>query len=46
LAEAYRASEKLVAKLQAMRNAISPAHKVREELPEYYASSDITPFDQ
>ncbi len=45
LRQAYQASERLVAKLQALRRAVSGASGVREEGEEYIADAG-TPFDQ
>ena len=45
LRTAYQASEKLVAKLQAMRRAVLGGSKVREEGPEYDMKAG-TPFDE
>ena len=44
LREAYRASDKLAAKLQAMRRVLRGDHKVSEETVEY--STNSTPFDE
>jgi four helix bundle protein len=44
LREAYRASDKLAAKLQAMRRSILGEHKLSEEAEEYDMDSR-TPFD-
>jgi four helix bundle protein len=45
LRDAYQASEKLVAKLQAMRRAILDARSLREA-PEQYIVDTGTPFDE
>jgi len=44
LREAYQASEKLVAKLQAMRRVVLGESRLREEGPEYDVETG-TPFD-
>ena len=44
LRQAYQASEKLVAKLQAMRNKVLGKGKLREE-SEAYLAQPATPFD-
>ena len=44
LREAYHASEKLVAKLQAMRRAVRGEQVLRED-PEDYVPKVATPFD-
>lgn len=45
LREAYQASEKLVAKLQAFRRAVLNADEIREQEAEYMVE-DETPFDK
>jgi four helix bundle protein len=45
LREVYRASDKLAAKLQAMRRSILDHHGLREEIEEYQVDSR-TPFDE
>jgi four helix bundle protein len=45
LREAYQASERLVAKLQAMRRAILGNRGLREDIEEYHVDSG-TPFDE
>jgi hypothetical protein len=45
LREAYQASDKLAAKLQAMRRAILGDRGVREDIEEYEFDSR-TPFDE
>jgi four helix bundle protein len=44
LRETYRASERLIVKLQALRNAISSDSNIREE-PALYEMNIETPFD-
>jgi hypothetical protein len=45
LRDAYQASDKLAAKIQAMRRTILGDHRVREDIEEYEVDSR-TPFDE